>query len=105
MSEARVAIRPMAARDVAEATRLSRLAFGTFMQAPDLANFRRDLGTIETRFATDPGLALVAEADGRLLGSVLGMDWGSHLTLGPLSVDPALWGRGAARRLTAAFLE
>lgn len=105
MSEARVAIRPMAARDVAEAARISRLAFGTFMQVPDLANFRRDLATVETRFVTDPGLALVAEADGRFLGSILGMDWGSHLTLGPLSVDPALWGKGVARRLTAAFLE
>jgi predicted N-acetyltransferase YhbS len=105
MRDARTAIRPMAARDVAEAARLSRLAFGTFMQAPDLASFRRDLGTVETRFVTDPGLALVAEADGRLLGSILGMDWGSHLTLGPLSVDPALWGKGVARRLTAAFME
>ncbi len=105
MSDARVAIRPMAARDVAEAARISRLAFGTFMQVPDLANFRRDLATVETRFVTDPGLALVAEADGRLVGSILGMGWGSHLTLGPLSVDPALWGKGMARRLTAAFLE
>lgn len=105
MSEARVAIRPMAVRDVAKAARISRLAFGTFMQAPDLANFRRDLATVETRFVTDPGLALVAEADGRLLGSILGMDWGSHLTLGPLSVDPAFWGKGVARGLTAAFLE
>src|SRR5258707_6235756 len=102
MSDARTAIRPMAARDVAEAARISRFAFGTFMQAPDLENFRRDLGTVATRFVTDPRLALVAEADGRLLGSVLGMDCSSHLTLGPLSVDTPTWGIGAARCVTAA---
>ncbi len=105
MSEARVAIRPMAARDVAEAARISRLAFGTFMQAPDLANFRLDLGTVETRFVTEPDLALVAESDGRLLGSIMGMGWGGQITLGPLSVDPEFWGKGVARLLTAAFME
>ena len=104
MSEPRVAIRPMATRDVAEAARISRLAFGTFMKAPDLASFRADIGAVETRFVTEPELALVAESDGRLLGSIMGMGWGSHLTLGPLSVDPALWGKGVARCLAGAFM-
>jgi len=100
-----VVVRPMIAGDLAEATRIHRLAFGTFLGAPDPARFRLDMRTPETRFATDPGTAFVAERQGRLLGSVIGMDWGSQFIIGPLSVDPTLWGQGVARVLTAAILE
>jgi len=95
----------MAAPDVAEAARIFRLAFGTFMKAPDLARFRADIGMVETRFATEPELALVAETEGRVIGSILGMGWGSQLALGPLTVDPAFWGQGVARQLAGAFLD
>ncbi|HTZ76765.1 MAG TPA: hypothetical protein VMC10_02595, partial [Stellaceae bacterium] len=71
MSDPVVAIRPMGAPDVAEAARIFRLAFGTFMKAPDLARFRADIGMVETRFATEPELALVAETEGRVIGSIL----------------------------------
>jgi GNAT superfamily N-acetyltransferase len=101
----RTVIRPMAAGDLAEAARICRLAFGTFLRVPDPAQFRLDMRAVETPFATDPGTALVAERDGRLLGSVLAMDWGSQFVVGPLTVDPACWGQGVARRLTAAILE
>ena len=100
-----IAVRPMIAGDLAEATRIYRLAFGTFLGAADPARFRLDVRTLETRFATDPGTAFVAERRGRLLGSVIGMDWGSQFILGPLSVDPTCWGQGVARALTAAILE
>lgn len=99
-----VVVRPMTAGDLAEATRIYRLAFGTFLQVQDPTRFRLDIRTIETRFATDPGTAFVAERGGRLLGSAVGMDWGSQFILGPLSVDPACWGQGVARLLTAAIL-
>ena len=101
----RLTIRAMAAGDLAEAARICRLAFGTFLRAPDPTQFRLDMRTVETRFAADPGTALVAERDDRLLGSVLAMDWGSQFVVGPLTVDPAFWGQGVARRLTAAILE
>jgi len=94
----------MAAGDLAEAARIYRLAFGTLLGAPDPTQFRLDIRTVATRFATDPGTAFVAESEGRLLGSVIGMDWGSQLVLGPLTVDPEFWGQGVARRLTAAIL-
>jgi predicted N-acetyltransferase YhbS len=97
-------VRPMIAGDLAEATRIYRLAFGTFLGAPDPARFRLDIRALETRFATDPGTAFVAERHGRLLGSVIGMDWGSQFVVGPLTVDPEFWRRGVARRLTAAIL-
>jgi predicted N-acetyltransferase YhbS len=100
-----IAVRPMAAGDLAEAARIYRLAFGTFLAAPDPAQFRLDIRTLETRFTTDPGAAFVAERDGRLLGSVMAMDWGSQFVVGPLTVDPAAWGQGVARLLTTAVLD
>jgi predicted N-acetyltransferase YhbS len=100
-----VVVRPMAAGDLAEAARVYRLAFGTFLGAPDPTRFRLDIRTLETRFATDPGAAFVAEREGRLLGCAVGMDWGSQFVVGPLAVDPACWGQGVARLLTAAILE
>ena len=100
-----VVVRPMTAGDLAEATRIFRVAFGTFLGAPDPMRFRLDMRTIETRFAADPGTAFVAERGGRLIGSVIGMDWGSQFVVGPLSVDPSCWGQGVARLLTEAILD
>ena len=60
MSGERVAIRPMVAADLAEATRIFRVAFGTFFKVPDPNRFRLDLGLIETRWRTDPAAAFVA---------------------------------------------
>jgi predicted N-acetyltransferase YhbS len=100
-----IIVRPMIAGDLPEATRIYRLAFGTFLGAPDPARFRLDIRALETRFATDPGTAFVAERHGRLLGSVIGMDWGSQFVVGPLTVDPEFWRQGVARHLTAASLE
>jgi GNAT superfamily N-acetyltransferase len=100
-----IAVRPMSAGDLAEATRVYRLAFGTFLKAPDLSRFRLDIGTVATRFATDPGAALVALQDGQIVGSAYGMDWGSQFVVGPITVDPARWGQGVARALSAAVLD
>jgi predicted N-acetyltransferase YhbS len=94
----------MTAADLDAAALVWRLAFGTHFGAQEPARFREDMRFIETRFATDPAFAFVAERDGRILGSIIGMDWGSQLVLGPLSVDPAFWGKGLARLLVARFL-
>jgi len=99
------AIRPMTDADLAAATRIWRLAFAAQFNAPDPERYRHDVRTVETRFATYPELCFVAEREGRLLGNIIGMDWGGEVVLGPLTVDPACWGRGIARLLTARFLE
>jgi len=99
-----IVVRPMTAGDLADATRIFRSAFGTFLGVPDVGRFRLDLGTIEARFKTDKGTALVAERDGKLVGSVMAMDWGSQFIVGPLTVDPACWNQGVARLLTAEIL-
>lgn len=104
-AEGGIAVRAMTAADLDAAALVWRLAFGTHFGAPEPARFREDMPFIETRFATDPALAFVAVHGGRLLGSIIGMDWGGQLVLGPLSVDPEFWGKGVARLLVARFLD
>src|SRR5581483_496661 len=93
-----VTIRPIAPRDIAAADKVHRLAFGTFFGLPDPSKFRGDAEVIRTRSAADPGVALVAEEDGRIVGSALGMDWGSVFIIGPVTVHPDQWSKGIARR-------
>lgn len=94
-----VVIRPMGEPDVDAADRVMRLAFGTFFGAPEPARFRGDAEMVRTRWAADPSLALVAEVEGRVVGSGFGADWGSVFVVGPVSVHPELWSRGIARQL------
>src|SRR5438477_594196 len=48
-----IIVRPMIAGDLAESTRIYRLAFGTFLGAPDPARFRLDIRALETRVAIE----------------------------------------------------
>ena len=94
-----VDIRPMEKADLPEADRVLRLAFGTRLRLPDPMKFRGDSEILQPRLKTDPQTAFVAESAGRIIGSVIGMDWGRVFVLGPLSVDPSFAGRGIARLL------
>jgi predicted N-acetyltransferase YhbS len=105
MTDPRPVIRPMRAEDLAEADRVYRVAFGTQFGLPDPSRFRGDTGVLRVRWAADPRPCFVAEADGRIIGSVLGMDWGSVFVLGPLTVDPAYADRGIGRRLMQAVMD
>ena len=60
---------------------------------------------IERFLARNPGLSLVAEADGRLAGAVLCGHDGRNGFLHHLAVAPELRGRGIARDLAARCLE
>ncbi len=106
MSEraAGVAIRPMLRADLDSADRVLRLAFGTRLRLPDPMQFRGDSRILQPRWATCPDLAFVAENEGRIAGSVVGMDWGRVFVLGPLSVAPEFAGRGIARKLVGELL-
>lgn len=99
MAIQRVHIRAMRADDLAAADRIYRLAFGTQLGLPDPSQFRGDSQVIRVRWTGDSRPCFVAEADGRIVGSVVGMDWGSVFVLGPLTVDPAHAGGGIGRRL------
>ena len=92
-------IRPMEERDVVEADRIIRLAFGTFLGLPDPSKTFGDSDFAHTRWRANPEGALAAELDGRLVGSNFAANWGSVGFFGPLSVEPHLWDQGVAKRL------
>lgn len=97
-----VVIRKLREADLDAADRAFRLAFGTQFGLTDPLQFRGDAELIRTRWRADPRPCFAAEADGRIVGSVVGMDWGSVFVVGPLSVEPDHANRGIGRRLMAA---
>jgi len=100
-----VVVRQLEERDLPEADRIVRLAFGTFLGMPDPMRMFGDSDIARTRFRTDPRGALAAELDGRLAGSNFVANWGSVGYFGPLSVDPPLWERKIAQRLLDSTVE
>ena len=95
----KVEIRALAEKDLDEADRLFRLAFGTFLGMPDPSTFTGDADLVRTRWRAAPAGALGAYADGALVGSNFAANWGSFGFFGPLTVRPELWNQGVARAL------
>jgi hypothetical protein len=89
--------RPLEQRDLVEADRIMRLAFGTFLGLPEPMKMFGDTDIARTRFRAAPDAALAAEADSKLVGSNFVTDWGSFGFFGPLSVDPRGYGIRAWR--------
>ncbi len=85
--------------DLAEADRVMRLAFGTYMGMPDPTAFLGDGDYVYTRRKANPQAAFGAEIDGQIVGSVFATHWGSFGFFGPLTVRPDLWDQGIAQRL------
>lgn len=100
-----LAIRPLRERDLDEADRVMRLAFGTFLGLPDPLRFMGDGAYVRPRWQTDPAAAFAAEWDGAVVGSNFAANWGSVGVFGPLSVRPDLWDRGIASRLMEPIVE
>lgn len=94
-----VQIRSMTERDIPEADRIMRLAFGTFLGLPDPMSFMGDADYVRTRFHADPPAALVAEVDGKVVGSNFALHWGSVGIFGPLTTHPDFWDKGVATQL------
>jgi hypothetical protein len=72
-----VSVRPMLETDLVEARRIFRVAFGTFVGAPNPETFWADREYVFTRWRSDRDAALVAEIDGQLAGSNFATNWGS----------------------------
>jgi predicted N-acetyltransferase YhbS len=100
-----IRIRPLEERDLAEADRILRLAFGTFLGLPDPLKMFGDSDFVYTRFRAAPDSALAAEADGQLVGSNFVTHWGSFGFFGPLSVEPRLWEQRVAQHLLGPTME
>ncbi len=61
-----VVVRPLAGADLDEADRIFRVAFGTFLGAPEPEKFFGDSDSLRTRWRADPAGALAAYTGGRL---------------------------------------
>ena len=92
-------IRPLTEPDLPAASRIIRLAFGTFLEVPEPEQFWTDLEYARTRWSADPASAFGAVLDGELVGSNFATRWGSVGFFGPLSVRPDLWDQGIGQRL------
>jgi GNAT superfamily N-acetyltransferase len=100
-----VRVRPLGQEDLDQADRILRVAFGTFLGAPDPEGFFGDADYVRTRWRADPDAALAAEFDGKLVGSNFAANWGSVGFFGPLTVDPEYWDRDIAHRLLDATMD
>lgn len=101
-------IRPAAVEDARDCGRIIHAAFG---EIADRHNFPRDFpsadgaATAAAMLIKDPGIyAVVAERDGRILGSNFMDERAPVGGVGPITVDPATQNAGVGRRLMQAVL-
>ncbi|MER8537555.1 GNAT family N-acetyltransferase [Mesorhizobium sp. M1005] len=95
-------IRTLAETDLPEAERIFRLAFGTFLGAPEPETFWSDRDYVRGRWQAPHVAAFAAEVGGELVGSNFATRWGSVGFFGPLTIRPDLWDRGIGARLVEA---
>src|ERR1700751_4878749 len=95
----RPAVSPLDEKDLPEAGRIFRLAFGTFLGAPDPETFWRDRDYVQSRARAVHVASFGAKLEGELVGSNFATNWGSFGFFGPLTVRPDLHERGIARAL------
>lgn len=100
-----ITVRPLTERDLPAAGRIIRLAFATFLGAPEPEKFWSDLDHAHTRWRADPTAAFGAEVGGELVGSNFATRWGSVGFLGPVTVRPDLWDRGIGKLLVEPIME
>jgi GNAT superfamily N-acetyltransferase len=96
-----ITVRPLDEHDVPDASRIARLAFGTFLGRadPDPDPSAPEGDHLRTLWLADPTAAFAAELDGRLVGSNFATHWGHVGFFGPLTVHPDHWNQGIGKRL------
>ena len=95
-------VRPLAERDLSEAQRIVRRAFGTFLGAADLDNFWKDFDYVYGRHGAEHIASFAADHQGALAGVNFAVNWGSVGYFGPICVRPDLWNGGIAQPLVEA---
>jgi len=101
-----IAIRPLRESELAEASRIVRVAFATFLGLPPEDPRRpADSDYVSPRWTADPTAVVAAEHGGKLIGSNFAANWGSFGFFGPLTVEPEYWNRGVAQMLLAPTME
>jgi GNAT superfamily N-acetyltransferase len=98
-------IGPLCERDLPEAERIFRLAFGTFLGVPEPETFGSDRDLVHGRWRAPHVAALGATIDGRLVGSNFATKWGSVGFFGPLTVRPDLQEHSIGKALLTATMD
>jgi predicted N-acetyltransferase YhbS len=96
---ASLVVRALEERDLEQADRIMRVAFGTHLNVPDPTAAFGDAQYVASRYRAAPQMAFCAELDGQVVGSNFATRWGSFAFFGPLTVRVDLWNRGIATRL------
>jgi ribosomal protein S18 acetylase RimI-like enzyme len=92
-------------KDLPEAARIVRLAFGTFLGAPDPETFWANRDYVFGRQPAAHVASFGARLEGKLVGSNFATNWGSVGFFGPLTVRPDLQEQGIAQALLARTME
>ena len=100
-----VSIEHLQERDLAEADRIFRLAFGTFLGLPDPAQFDQGAEFIRARWIADSSATFAAKIQGKLMGTNFATNWGSVGFFGPLTVHPDYWDRGIGKLLMEPIMD
>jgi len=95
----RTVVRALEDSDLGDAALIVRLAFGTFLGAPDPSTFWNDRDYVYGRFRAPHVAGFGASLDGKLVGSNFATRWGSVGFFGPITVRPGLQDSGIARKL------
>src|SRR5713226_6021485 len=101
----RPVIGPLAEHDLPKAQRIFRLAFGTFLGAPEPETFWSDRDYLYGRWRAPHVAALGAMLDGELVGSNFATKWGSVGFFGPITVRANLQEHGIGQALLAATMD
>jgi GNAT superfamily N-acetyltransferase len=99
-----IEVGPLRKNEAAEAARIVRVAFGTFIGVPDPATFMGDRDFLTPRLRSRHVKVIAAREGKRLIGSNVITRWGSFGFFGPLTVLPEYWDRGVAQRLLDATM-
>jgi len=99
-----IRIGPLRESELAEAGRIVRLAFGTFLGLPNAVDFMGDRDLLVPRWRSSHVKVIAAREGGRLIGTNVATRWGSFGFFGPLTVLPEYWNRGVAQRLLEATM-
>jgi GNAT superfamily N-acetyltransferase len=102
---ANLEIRPLEERDLDQADRIMRTAFGTYLKVPNPIEVFGDGDWVHTRYHANPAAAFCAELGGEVVGSNFATRWGTFGFFGPLTVRVDLWNRGIASRLMEPVME
>jgi GNAT superfamily N-acetyltransferase len=105
VKEQAVQISSLRKSELADADRVVRLAFGTFLGMPNPLEFMGDRDFVSPRWRARNTKVLAARDNGKLVGLNVATRWGTFAFFGPLTVLPEYWNRGVAQQLLAATMK